>query len=276
MQFKSIVTYDVTNVSKVAYDFMFGYLKKSFVKVKVNGTDIVYGVDYMVVDSHIELLKTLALDDTIRIYRETPTDRIVEWNNSSILTSTDMTISEIQTLHRLEEIQDGIQIDYLYAVNDIFDAGMRRIINVLDPEEDSDAANKAYVDTIHERLNVVIENAADSFNAVLEQTKDYQEQAEDAVSRVATLSSAVAEIFDSTKTYNPPDIVVLENGVAYRCVGTSTGENPVESSNWTPVSVCTYETFEKDSEGDIMPKAHPQSSTMWTLDDDENIMVMEV
>lgn len=142
------VSYQGDGVQKV-YSFSFDYLRKAFVKVQlIDGdvrTDLTQGQDYTVED------RTIVLTDPtsyiINIYRETTTDPLVSWADASVLRAKDMTLQETQLLHLVEETYDAVYNSgmYLNAYGEL-DATNHKIVNVLAPEDDNDAANKKYVD----------------------------------------------------------------------------------------------------------------------------------
>ena len=107
--------------------------------------------------------------------------------------------------------------------------------------------------------------SADAAEAALEEAKE-----------IAKVVGVAGEPYDPTKTYNLPDIVVLPDGSTWRCLSTSTGEYPATSSKWTAITMAQGETFEYDADGNLQPRAYAQSSSMWQIDDDENIMPTEV
>ena len=107
--------------------------------------------------------------------------------------------------------------------------------------------------------------SANSAAASLEEAKE-----------IAKVVGVAGEPYDETKTYNIPDIVITPDGSAWRCLTTSTGEYPASSYKWTAVALAQNDTFEYDSNGDLMPRLYAQSSSMWQIDDDGNIMPQEV
>lgn len=108
-------------------------------------------------------------------------------------------------------------------------------------------------------------NSALAAEAAVQEAKD-----------ISKVFGVAGEPYDPNKTYNFPDIAVLPDGTAYRCLEESTGEYPSMSSKWVPVALAQGETFERDDNGDLMPREHPQSSSMWQIDEDGNIMPAEV
>ena len=77
---KASVMYD-GNASQLVYAFPFDYLRKKFVKVEdiyTNITELTIGVDYTVEDKQVRLVKAIPLGHSVKIYRETTTNPLVE------------------------------------------------------------------------------------------------------------------------------------------------------------------------------------------------------
>lgn len=86
-----------------------------------------------------------------------------------------------------------------------------------------------------------------------------------------------ATAYDTNKSYMLADVVMMTDGSTYRCLEASpAGENPVMSNKWTAVANSIADTFERDENGDLMPRLHPQTSSIWQIDGEGNIMPMEV
>ena len=143
---KANVSYQGDGVQTI-YSFPFDYLKKAFVKIQlVNGdsrTPLTQGTDYTVTDKTVTLKNPTT--EIINIYRETSTDPIVSWSDSSVLRAADMTLQEVQMLHLAEETDDKVQENgmALNADGD-WDARYHKIVNVIAPTKDNDVVNLAY------------------------------------------------------------------------------------------------------------------------------------
>ena len=99
---KTIITYRGDGVQTV-YAFPMDYLKKSFIKVMFDGLPVTYGVDYVVANRQVEFSVAPPLDTIIVIYRATQTDRMVAWEDASVLRASDMTVFEMQLLHKFKK-----------------------------------------------------------------------------------------------------------------------------------------------------------------------------
>ena len=147
---KASVIYE-GNASQLVYAFPFDYLRKKFVKVEdiyTNITELTIGVDYTVEDKQVRLVKAIPLGHSVKIYRETTTDPLVEWQDASVLRSADLSLQEVQLLHLAEETADKVfdsGMSTAYGNPNCWDGQYKRIINALDPIEDGDVVTLRYI-----------------------------------------------------------------------------------------------------------------------------------
>lgn len=156
--FKARVEYEVTDGVQTTYTFPFSYLRKKFVRVSILHSDasetaLEYGVDYTVNDLSVSLTTPAQVGEHIIIYRQTSTDKIVTWNDGSILLARDMNTEDAQMLHLQEEQQDYIMAHAISTkvTSDkevLWDALNHRVINVSDPKDPQDAVTKNYMETV--------------------------------------------------------------------------------------------------------------------------------
>ncbi len=171
VEYNATVTY---TAGELTYSFPFLYLKKEFVKavyVAEDGTEteLTYNQDYSIEGQILTLNEAGSSDDTIRIYRQTPTDSIVEFVDASILKAYDLNTIEIQLLHISEENHDyGILHNMTLDTEDsAWQAGGHRIKNVADPTNENDVLTLHYWTTILDpdwstRIATAVANAASS------------------------------------------------------------------------------------------------------------------
>lgn len=148
IRLKTSVTYKGTG-SQTQYDFPFDYLRKSFIKVTID--DVLQDTSDYIVDNRSILFNTApAADSIIVIYRETDTERLVSWADASVLKASDMTISQVQQLHILEEGQDWSKLNsiYLDETDKSWEGNNHKIKNVSYPVNDNDVVTKGYMETV--------------------------------------------------------------------------------------------------------------------------------
>lgn len=145
---KTQVTYQGNGTQRV-YSFSFDYLRKAFVKVRLidNETrkELVQGSEYTVTDKQITLASPTNLK--IEIVRQTTTQPLVAWKDASVLKAVDMSVQEVQLLHLAEETRDEVRDGgmALSEASQAWDARMHRIINLLDPQDPTDAVTLHFI-----------------------------------------------------------------------------------------------------------------------------------
>lgn len=160
----TIATY-IGNGTQTDFSVPFDYLKKSFVRVYLDETTLLTGgdygdtsVDYYFLDNTTVRLKTPpaeGVEVTIRRYTSA-TERIVSFEDASILKATDLDTSQLQSFHIAEEARDSVNDAMLKDSEGNWDAKGNRITNVGDPVEGSDAIN---LDWYNKDAGKVQENA---------------------------------------------------------------------------------------------------------------------
>lgn len=132
--------------------FGFDYINKQFVKVQIGneGQSLTYPSDYTVDDRSVVLKDTPDIGVAIRVYRETSSDRIVEWADGAFIKASQMTLENLQQLHLIEEAQDYPILNSLSKYPDgvNFNALGSRVINVSDPKAPQDAVTKHYMESV--------------------------------------------------------------------------------------------------------------------------------
>ena len=157
--FKARVEYEVTDGTQLLYTFPFSYLRKKFIKVDVLHADnsittLTYGVDYVVNDLSLTITNPVKVGEHLIIYRQTTTDKIITWNDGSILLASDMNTEDVQMLHLQEEQQDYIQSHSINTKTDsdtkevLWDALNHRVVNVSDPIDPQDVVTKHYMENV--------------------------------------------------------------------------------------------------------------------------------
>lgn len=201
---KARVEYEVTDGTQLLYTFPFSYLRKKFIKVDVLHTDnsittLTYGVDYVVNDLSLTLTNPAKVGEHLIIYRQTTTDKIITWNDGSILLASDMNTEDVQMLHLQEEQQDYIQSHSINTKTDsatkevLWDALNHRVINVSDPKDPQDVVTKAYMESVQGGFVAANTKILNDAKATLSATQQVQSKAQ----ANETLSKAWAESTES-------------------------------------------------------------------------------
>ena len=176
---KASVIYE-GNASQLVYAFPFDYLRKKFVKVEdiyTNITELTMGVDYTVEDKQVRLVKGIPLGHSVKIYRETTTAPLVEWQDASVLRSADLSLQEVQLLHLAEETADKVfdsGMSTAYDNPNCWDGQYKRIINALDPIEDGDVVTLRYIKANQDSLLNQLKNTGATQNSSIIATGDTQ------------------------------------------------------------------------------------------------------
>ena len=176
---KASVIYE-GNASQLIYAFPFDYLRKKFVKVEdlyTNITELTIGVDYTVEDKQVRLVKGIPLGHSVKIYRETTTAPLVEWQDASVLRSADLSLQEVQLLHLAEETTDKVfdsGMSTAYDNPNCWDGQYKRIINALDPIEDGDVVTLRYIKSNQDSLLNQLKNTGATQNSAIVATGDTQ------------------------------------------------------------------------------------------------------
>lgn len=143
---KTVITYDLDNNTKT-FTIPFEYLSRNFVVVTLIGQDrkILTNITDYTFSTSTQIITNSAWGDIqgynqIEIRRQTSAqERIVDFQNGSVLRANDLNVSSVQSLHLAEEARDLVS-DTIGADNEgNLDARGRRVVNVGDGVNDGDA-----------------------------------------------------------------------------------------------------------------------------------------
>ena len=144
MSFLARVSY-TANGSTDTFSFSFPYILSSHVKAYVDGvedTSITFPTS-----SSVQLSSTPANGAVVLIKRITPSDaRLVDFQDGSVLTSSDLDQSADQNFYLAQETSDNVASKLGLDASDRFDALNKRIINVANPTDNQDAVTKYYLE----------------------------------------------------------------------------------------------------------------------------------
>lgn len=139
----TVITY-LGDGSTTLFNFPFDYLRKSFVKVLLDGVDTTFTFqsDYTVL-----LSPAPAAGVVVIIKRLTDRDRLVNFVDGSILRATDLNVGQLQAIHIAAEAIDASGASMILDDEGSYDAGFRRIAALGDPVNPRDAVNKQWAET---------------------------------------------------------------------------------------------------------------------------------
>lgn len=205
MNLKASVSFVGDGSTKKFY-FGFDYINKQFVKVQVGAesSPLTYLTDYTVDDRSVILTDTPAVGVAIRVYRETPSDRIVEWADGAFIKASQMTLESLQQLHLIEEAQDYPIINSLSKYPDgiNFNALGSRVVNVSDPIDPQDAVTKHYMENVQDgfvEANTKILNEAKDTLSATQQTQS-KAQANETLSKAWATSTESPDSAEDTQS----------------------------------------------------------------------------
>lgn len=186
--------------------FGFDYINKQFVKVQVGvgNSPLTYLTDYTVDDRSVTLTDTPDVGVAIRVYRETPSDRIVEWADGAFIKASQMTLENLQQLHLIEEAQDYPILNSLSKYPDgvNFNALGSRVVNVSDPTDPQDVVTKHYMGNVQGGFvadNTKILNEAKDTLSATQQTQS-KAQANETLSKAWATSTESPDNAEDTQS----------------------------------------------------------------------------
>lgn len=208
---RTIFTYAL-NSSTVNFPIAFDYLARKFVVVTLIGADrktLVLNTDYRFTSkTQITTNKAWGAGDgytSIEIRRYTDaTDRLVDFQDGSILRASDLNISQVQTMHIAEEGRDVASNTLGVDTDGNLDARGRKMVNLVDGVNDGDAV------TIRQ-MNTYNDSALNSKNAA-------------AVSAAAALASQNAAKVSETNAKASETAAAGSASVATNQAGISTAQ----------------------------------------------------
>lgn len=151
---KTVATYDLNGTQR-EFDFSFDYLSRTFVQVTLIGMErrvLALGTDFTFVgNTRIRTGEIYGPPEwtQIEIRRVTSTtERLVDFQDASILRADDLNLSDLQVLHVAEEAREAAT--ETIGTNNFghLDARGRRIVNGAGPVGLSDFTTKNYVDNV--------------------------------------------------------------------------------------------------------------------------------
>lgn len=146
---KTVIQYPV---GATEFDIPFDYLSRKFVRVSLVSDDnrrlLSNITEYRYVSkTRVKLLAATTGFDRVEIRRFTSaSERVVDFNDGSVLRANDLNVSQLQSAHIAEEARDSSLM--ALSENDMgdLDAKGRRIVNLADGRSSTDAVNMGQLD----------------------------------------------------------------------------------------------------------------------------------
>lgn len=233
--------------SQTNFSIPFDYLRPSFVHVAVNDAEVSEG--FTVSNRGIMFDTAPAKAALVKIYRKTPTSRLVSWADASILKAIDMTIAEVQQLHILEEASDWSKTNsiVLDEEGNTWQGRNCRMSNIADPTEAQDVVTKNY-----------LENTEDSFvqrmNAIKTQTEQFANTAgnskDSAYKSAQSASVSAASAAESAKLaegYKNIAETAKSNASLYAANAKTSADNAGASKEAAQSAATTASNFASDA-----------------------------
>ena len=215
IQINTVYTYDLDGVT-VQFNVPFEYLSRNFVVVTLVGQDrkvLTNNTDYIFINSTtIQTLKPWGSTDGyqyIEVRRETSaTDRLVDFQNGSVLRASDLNVSSIQSMHIAEEARDLVGTTMGVDLDGNLDARGKRVTNVADGVNPQDVVTIHQMDTWNASAKVQATIATQQ--ATIATTK----AGEAATSASKAATSATSAASSLTETKHQVDLATAQVGIA--------------------------------------------------------------
>ena len=179
--------------SQTNFSVPFDYLRPAFVHVAINDAEVSEG--FTISNRMIMFDSAPAKDSIVHIYRNTPTTRLVSWADASILKAKDMTISEVQQLHILEEASDWSKTNSIVLDEEsgVWQGRKFRVSNIADPKDAQDAVTKNYIDneesSMMQRMNAIKTQTEQLMNTA----GNHKDNADNSAQSASTSAASAAE-----------------------------------------------------------------------------------
>ena len=181
------------------FDITFSYIDSTHVKVFV---DNVEDTNFTFVNtSRIQTSSTPANTKVVKIERQTPTSaRLVDFQDGSVLTETDLDKSANQNFFIVQENADDIADKLGKNNSGIFDGDNTRITNVADPTADSDVVTKSFLVTSENNAATSATAAASSATAAASSATSASSSASTATTKASEASTSATSASTSAST----------------------------------------------------------------------------
>lgn len=244
IQINTVYTYDLDGVT-VQFNVPFEYLSRNFVVVTLVGQDrkvLTNNTDYIFINSTtIQTLKPWGSTDGyqyIEVRRETSaTDRLVDFQNGSVLRASDLNVSSIQSMHIAEEARDLVGTTMGVDLDGNLDARGKRITNVVDGVEPGDVVTVRQ----QQSWSASALNQANRAKTEADRSKREADRSADQATvatnqATAAASSATGAASAQLSASNSANIATSQAAVATNAASTATSEATIAINAQTAAS----------------------------------------
>lgn len=132
------------DASNTVFNFSFAYIDKTHIKVYVDGVETSFS---WLSDFSVSIVPAPSDSSLVRIERQTPKDRIVDFNDGETLTEDSLDAASLQGVFVAQEAADDMGEILSKGASGHFDAEGKRLTNLINPVDPNDAATKSWVET---------------------------------------------------------------------------------------------------------------------------------
>lgn len=233
--------------SQTNFSVPFDYLRPAFVHVAINDAEVSEG--FTISNRMIMFDSALAKDSIVHIYRNTPTTRLVSWADASILKAKDMTISEVQQLHILEEASDWSKTHSIALDEEsgVWQGRKSRVSNIADPKDAQDAVTKNYIDneesSMMQRMNAIKTQTEQLMNTA----GNHKDNAYNSAQSASTSAASAAESARLAEGYKNVAETAKSNASLYAANAKTSADNAGASKEAAQSAATTASNFASDA-----------------------------
>ena len=233
--------------SQTNFSVPFDYLRPDFVHVAINDAEVSEG--FTISNRMIMFDSAPAKDSIVHIYRNTPTTRLVSWADASILKAKDMTISEVQQLHILEEASDWSKTNSIVLDEEsgVWQGRKFRVSNIADPKDAQDAVTKNYIDneesSMMQRMNAIKTQTEQLMNTA----GNHKDNAYNSAQSASTSAASAAESARLAEGYKNVAETAKSNASLYAANAKTSADNAGASKEAAQSAATTASNFASDA-----------------------------
>jgi hypothetical protein len=233
--------------SQTNFSVPFDYLRPAFVHVAINDAEVSEG--FTISNRMIMFDSAPAKDSIVHIYRNTPTTRLVSWADASILKAKDMTISEVQQLHILEEVSDWSKTNSIVLDEEsgVWQGRKFRVSNIADPKDAQDAVTKNYIDneesSMMQRMNAIKTQTEQLMNTA----GNHKDNAYNSAQSASTSAASAAESARLAEGYKNVAETAKSDASLYAANAKTSADNAGASKEAAQSAATTASNFASDA-----------------------------